>query len=201
MRNLLFFIAIVVMAGSCTQDNVHMPETTVDTITVTKHDTVRIPDANQFLYIGNNQVVVGGSFIYNATILYKITKDTEKNTLTVAVPEYELSNTAIGDLVIGKYTIEDIPYDENRAAYYKEYADGTLSMHFKSSSGIDNDYVFNNNTITTSIYSQHYQQLQHWQYADVYLHDILRKTTVRNAQSPKAKLRYLSSAMGISEQL
>ena len=151
MRNLLFFIAIVVLAVSCTQDNVHMPETTVDTLMVTKHDTVHITDENQLLYLGNNQVVVGGSFIYNATILYKITKDSEKNTLTVFVPEYELPATAIGDLVIGKYTIEDIPYDESRAVYYKEYADGTLSMHFKSDSGIDNDYVFNNNSITTSI--------------------------------------------------
>ena len=114
-------------------------------------DTVRISDANQLLYIGNNQVVVGASFTYNATILYKITKDSEKNTLTVVVPEYELPATAIGDLVIGKYTIEDIPYDETHDAYYKEYADGTLSMHFKASSGIDNDYVFINNTINTSI--------------------------------------------------
>ena len=151
MRNLLFFIAIVVLAGSCTQDNVHMPETTVDTLTVTKHDTVKVTDENQLLFMGSNQVVVGGSFTYYATILYKITKDSEKNTLTVVVPEYDLASTAIGDLVIGKYTIEDIPYDESRAAYYKEYADGTLSMHFKASSGIDNDYVFNNNTITTSI--------------------------------------------------
>lgn len=152
MRN-IFLITVIslILATSCTQDNVHMPETTVDTLTVTKHDTVRITDDNQLLFLGNNQVVVGGSFTYNATILYKITKDSKNNTLTVVVPKYELPATAIGDLVIGKYTIENIPYDESRAAYYKEYADGTLSMHFKSDSGIDNDYVFNNNTITTSI--------------------------------------------------
>ena len=151
MRNILLFVITLTLIIGCTQDNVHMPETTVDTLTVTKHDTVRITDDSQQLFLGSNQVVVGGSFTYYATILYKITKDSEKNTLTVAVPEYDLPSTAIGDLVIGKYIVADIPYDETRAAYYKEYADGTLSMHFYASSGIDNDYIFNNNTITTSI--------------------------------------------------
>ena len=154
MRNLLFFIAIVVLAGSCTQDNVHMPETTVDTIMVTKHDTVKVTNENQSLFVGDNKVLVGGTYEYHATILYQVLKN-DDNTIDVIVPEYELKSTIMGNLTIGKYTIKNIPYDASKGSYYKEYADGTISIHIKSvptsGTGIDNDYVFNNNTITTSI--------------------------------------------------
>ena len=82
-----------------------MPETTVDTLTVTKHDTVKVTDENQLLFMGSNQVVVGGSFTYYATILYKITKDSEKNTLTVVVPEYDLDSfdKSIIELIFSKF--------------------------------------------------------------------------------------------------
>ena len=154
MRKLLFFLAIMAFLGSCTQDNVHMPETTSDTITVVKHDTVKVTNENLSLFVGDNKVLVGGSFEYHATILYQVLKN-DDNTIDVIVPEYELAATVMGDLTIGEYTIKNIPYDASKGSYYKEYADGTLTIHVKSvpasGTGIDNDYIFNNNTITTSI--------------------------------------------------
>jgi hypothetical protein len=61
----------------------------------------------------------------------------------------------MGDLTIGKYTIRNIPYNTAKGSYYKEYADGTMAIHIKSvptsGTGMDGDYIFNNNTITTSI--------------------------------------------------
>lgn len=154
MRKLLFFLAIMAFLGSCTQDNVHMPETTSDTITVVKHDTVKVTNENLSLFVGDNKVLVGGSFEYHATILYQVLKNND-NTIDVIIPEHELKATVMGDLTIGKYTIRNIPYDVTKGSYYKEYADGTMYIHIKSvpssGTGMDGDYIFNNNTITTSI--------------------------------------------------
>ena len=154
MRKILSFLAIIAFLGSCTQDNVHMPETTTDTIRVVKHDTIKITNENLSLFVGDNKVFVGGTWEYHATILYQVLKN-DDNTIDVIVPEYELKATVMGDLTLGKYTIQNIPYDANKGSYYKEYADGVLDIHIKSvptsGTGMDNDYLFNNNTITTSI--------------------------------------------------
>lgn len=154
MRNTLFFLAIIAFLSSCTQDNVHMPETTTDTLTVVKHDTIKVTNDNLSLFVGDNKVLVGGTYEYHATILYQVLKN-DDNTIDVIVPEYELKATVMGDLTIGKYTIKNIPYDAEKGAYYKEYADGTMSVHIKSvptsGPGMDKDYLFNDNTITTSI--------------------------------------------------
>lgn len=131
-----------------------MPETTTDTLMVVKHDTIKVTNENLSLFVGDNKVLVGGTYEYHATILYQILKNND-NTIDVIVPEYELKGTIMGDLTIGKYTITNIPYDSTKGSYYKEYADGTMSIHIKIVSGSatvkDDDYIFNNNTTTTSI--------------------------------------------------
>ena len=107
----------------------------------------------QLLFSGDNRVDVAGQE-YHATILYQVLKN-DDNTIDVIVPEYVLEATIMGDLTIGKYTIKNIPYDATKGSYYKEYADGTLSIHIKSvpayGTGMDDDYIFNNKQITTSI--------------------------------------------------
>ena len=154
MRYILFIGAIIAFLVSCTQDNVHIPETTTDTLTIVRHDTVKITNENLSLFVGDNKVFVGGTWEYHATILYQVLKNND-NTIDVIVPEYVLEATIMGDLTIGKYTIKNIPYDATKGSYYKEYADGTMSIHIKSvptsGTGMDGDYIFNNNTITTSI--------------------------------------------------
>ena len=154
MRYILFIGAIIAFLASCTQDNVHIPETTTDTLTIVRHDTVKITNENLSLFVGDNKVFVGGTWEYHATILYQVLKNND-NTIDVIVPEYVLEATIMGDLTIGKYTIKNIPYDATKGSYYKEYADGTMSIHIKSvptsGTGMDGDYIFNNNTITTSI--------------------------------------------------
>ena len=153
MRYILFIWAIIAFLASCTQDNVHIPETTTDTLTIVRHDTVKIKNENLSLFVGDNRVDVAGQE-YHATILYQVLKN-DDNTIDFIVPEYVLEATIMGDLTIGKYTIKNIPYDATRGSYYKEYADGTMSIHIKSvptsGTGMDGDYIFNNNTITTSI--------------------------------------------------
>jgi hypothetical protein len=154
MRNILFIWAIIAFLGSCTQDNVHMPETTTDTLRVVEHDTIKVTNENLSLFVGDNKVLVGGTYEYHSTILYQVLKNND-NTIDVIVPEYELKATIMGDLTIGKYTIRNIPYNTAKGSYYKEYADGTMAIHIKSvptsGTGMDGDYIFNNNTITTSI--------------------------------------------------
>ena len=154
MRNILFIWAIFAFLGSCTQDNVHMPETTTDTLRVVEHDTIKVTNENLSLFVGDNKVLVGGTYEYHSTILYQVLKNND-NTIDVIVPEYELKATIMGDLTIGKYTIRNIPYNTANGSYYKEYADGTMAIHIKSvptsGTGMDGDYIFNNNTITTSI--------------------------------------------------
>ena len=124
MRNILFIWAIFAFLGSCTQDNVHMPETTTDTLRVVEHDTIKVTNENLSLFVGDNKVLVGGTYEYHSTILYQVLKNND-NTIDVIVPEYELKATIMGDLTIGKYTIRNIPYNTAKGSYYKEYADGT----------------------------------------------------------------------------
>lgn len=79
-------------------------------------------------YEGMNQVTVGGSYTYKAdNIIYSITAN-EDSTINIAVPQYSLANTIMGDLTLGAYIIKDVAYDEANDCFYREYGKDGLSQ-------------------------------------------------------------------------
>lgn len=101
-------------------------------------------------YTGNNAVVVGGNFTYNASgVTYTITAN-EDGTINLSVPEYSLANTIMGDLTLGAYTVSNIAFDEAKNGFYRAYAsesaNDNLQMHFLAvndgNTVFDKDYEF-----------------------------------------------------------
>lgn len=95
-------------------------------------------------YTGVNTVVVGGQFTYTANTDVVITAN-EDGTINYTWNEYSLAGTVMGDLTLGKVTIPDIPYNEEKGGYYLDYSDLGLIQHFTAISGgtasMDKDYV------------------------------------------------------------
>lgn len=98
-------------------------------------------------FTGTNTVVVGGQFTYSASDVTFEIISADDNTLTVNIPEYVLTNTVMGDLTLGAHTIAGLAYDETKGAYFRDYGNDGLSMHFKAEQGgnvtMNKDYNFN----------------------------------------------------------
>lgn len=98
-------------------------------------------------YSGVNSVTVGGVYgPYTADVTYKVRTylDEEGKKVDVEVPVYMLNETAIGDLLLGTYTVKGLVYDEGMGGFYKDYSSDNLTMHFTASRNgvvsIDGDY-------------------------------------------------------------
>lgn len=88
-------------------------------------------------YAGENVVTVGDNYgPYKANVAYKVrTYQADGQTkMDVEVPTYGLTETVMGDLTLGGYTVQGLTYDESRTGYYKDYASDGLTMHFKAES-------------------------------------------------------------------
>ncbi|MBO4674437.1 MAG: hypothetical protein J5616_08840 [Bacteroidaceae bacterium] len=95
-------------------------------------------------HIGTNSVMVGGTMgPYDADITCKVSANPD-GTINIEIPEYELHDTAIGNLTVGKVTIKNIAYDEEKKAFYSQYAQDDLKEHIKieGKMTIDGDYPF-----------------------------------------------------------
>ena len=97
-------------------------------------------------HLGLNIVMVGdgyGPYEVNAT--YKISANPD-GTLNLTIPEYAIDDTPIGDLTIGKSTIKNIAYDEEKQAFYRLYGADEMTEHFKAvmngQTTMDSDYPF-----------------------------------------------------------
>ncbi len=93
-------------------------------------------------------VCVGGAYNYqNSSVTYYVRKymDGDVEKVDVEVPTYALSNTIMGDLTLGTYTVKGLTYDETQGGYYRDYANDGLVFHFKAvgDSPKDGDYGFN----------------------------------------------------------
>ena len=84
-------------------------------------------------FSGRMSVVVGGMFTYETDITLNITEG-ENSTLDVAIPQYQLENTVMGNLTLGEYTIKGLAYDEAKGAFYRLYGADGLSEYFKAES-------------------------------------------------------------------
>jgi hypothetical protein len=104
---------------------------------------------------GTNNVNVGGAYDYAADNVRQSITANSDGSVSLSIPEYTLTGTVMGDITLGQYAILNIPYNEEKGGFYREYADGTLSVHFKAvkdgTTTMDNDYVFNNKSTTTSV--------------------------------------------------
>lgn len=94
-------------------------------------------------------VTVGGQFTYNNdNVTYELRryKDGKTDKLDVTVPSYSLTNTVMGDLTLGSYTVKGLVYDEAQGGYYRDYKNDGLKFHFTAVQGgkttMDKDYDF-----------------------------------------------------------
>lgn len=73
---------------------------------------------------------------------YKVRKyvEDDKEKLDIEFPTYSLSNTPMGDLTVGTYTVKGLVYDEEKGGYFRDYSNDGITFHFKTSTGIDKDY-------------------------------------------------------------
>lgn len=104
------------------------------------------PDEAQLfagVYAGTQTMTVGGQWQYSAEISYTLTAE-EDGTLTVAIPEYSLTGTMMGDLTLGAVTIKGLEYDEEKGGFYRFYANTGMTQHFKAVNNgqttMDKDY-------------------------------------------------------------
>lgn len=109
-------------------------------------------------FTGTNNFTIsapGVSYEYSADNVAQTVTVNSDGSVNLTISEYVLNGTVMGDITLGSYTIQNIPFNQQKNGFYKEYADGTLSFHFKAvkdgQTMFDDDYVFNNSATTTSI--------------------------------------------------
>ena len=104
-------------------------------------------------YTGKDSINVGGMFPYYAEAEgeYKITANTD-GTINVTLPEEKFSQTAIGDLVVGSFTVSNIAWDESAQAFVRNYSKDGIEFHFKSST-MDNDYALDKDNCKMTVKS------------------------------------------------
>ena len=90
-------------------------------------------------FAGENTVQVAGEN-YPVTITVKVTQN-EDGTLNVDIPYYVLSGTKMGNIEVGAVTINNIAYDAEKIAYYRQYGADGKQIHLNYG-GREADYPF-----------------------------------------------------------
>lgn len=104
-------------------------------------------------YTGKDSISVGGMFNYNADTdtEYKIEANAD-GTINVTLPEEKFTNTKIGDLVVGTFTVSNIAWDESAQAFVRSYGKDGIKFHFKSRT-MDNDYALDKDNCKITVNS------------------------------------------------
>lgn len=91
---------------------------------------------------GTTVVSISGQYTYTATPTYSIRKyiEDEVEKIDVEIPTYLISETVMGNITLGTYTVKGLTYDSEKKGYYRDYAKDGLAMHFYSTMGYDKDY-------------------------------------------------------------
>ena len=117
--------------------------------------TAMMAQSSNQTYTAPISVTVGTYDPYrNESVTYVVRTYTEGGVtkMDVDVPEYLLTNTVMGDLTIGAYTVSGLVYDDAKGGYYRDYSGDGLKAHFKAVSGgaatMDADYVLGINVLT-----------------------------------------------------
>ena len=143
------------MSGPMTKISISLPSVMGGTTIKWNYGAAPENQKTSGTWKGTNNVNVGGVYDYSAENVRQSVTANADGSVSLTVPQYSLAGTVMGDITLGSYTIADIPWNEEKGGFYKEYADGELSVHFKAvkdgTTTLDNDYLFNNKSTTTYI--------------------------------------------------
>ena len=134
-----------IMAGPMTAVNISvtglMGSTTIKWRNGKAPETVKLSGT----YMGENKIAVGlmGTFTNsNAGHSFWVNDD---GTYSIMVLGQQINGTAMGDLTLGAYTINNLVYDEKTETFSKDYSNDGLKMKFKAvkdgTTNMEGDYV------------------------------------------------------------
>lgn len=91
-------------------------------------------------------VVVGGSIgpYINPSVTYdaRIYEVDGQKQLDIALHEYSLDGTVMGDILLGSHIIKGLTWNEEKGGYFRDYSHDGITFHFKTSQGMDGNYGF-----------------------------------------------------------
>ena len=91
-------------------------------------------------------VVVGGSIgpYINPSVTYdaRIYEVDGQKQLDIALHEYSLDGTVMGDILLGSHIIKGLTWNEEKGGYFRDYSQDGITFHFKTSQGMDGNYGF-----------------------------------------------------------
>ena len=97
-------------------------------------------------FSGQLTLNIAGQYDYDTDIKVLISKG-ENETLSITFPEYELSNTLMGDITMGSLTLENLTYDPSKGGFYLDYGEAGISQYFKAERNgtvtMDSEYPLN----------------------------------------------------------
>lgn len=157
MRHIIAAVAIATaLSANAKEDilSIELNDGTFTTIKVADIKEMTFTEDNSVsgAYTGTNSVNVGGMYTYTAELTATVTENAD-GTLDLTWPEYRLSNTIMGDLTLGSYTIRNIAWDADKNAWYRDYSNDGLIQHFTAvkdgTTSMDKDYTLGKTSTVT----------------------------------------------------
>lgn len=145
-KNIIAFAALTIASLTATAQN---PELLIIDLNDGTTKTIPVSDIKQLsfgteeptgAYTGVTSVQVGDMATYTADITCTIVENAD-GTLNFTWPQYQLAGTVMGDLTLGTVTIPNIPYVEEKNAYYLNYSNLGLKQFFSNGTSMNQDYV------------------------------------------------------------
>ena len=113
-----------------------------------KDEPTLLSPADEYVgeFSGHLTLNIAGQYDYDTDIRIIISEG-ENETLSIAFPEYELSNTLMGDITMGSLTLENLTYDHSKGGFYLDYGETGISQYFKAERNgtvtMDSEYQLN----------------------------------------------------------
>lgn len=82
-------------------------------------------------FSGQLTLNIAGSYEYGTETAITISEG-EKETLSVTIPEYALTNTVMGDITMGSLTLDNLVYDSSLGGFYLNYGNTGIGQYFKA---------------------------------------------------------------------
>ena len=105
-----------------------------------------ITDGYEGEFSGQLTLNIAGQYDYETDLKISIIEG-ENETLSIAFPEYELSNTLMGDITMGSLTLENLTYNPSKGGFYLDYGEAGIIQYFKAERNgtvtMDSEYQLN----------------------------------------------------------
>lgn len=156
MKRLSFFfmLAALVVAGfgltSCGDDDNDDLNNGLNAIAESYVGTYSAKDS---IKVGMGRV--SWDYATDGNVSYRITKNSD-GSINVIIPEETYSNTQIGDIKIGSYTIDSLKYNV-LTGFTRAYKGSAAKVHFESTGGtqypitLNGDYAFESDACVISV--------------------------------------------------